>query len=207
MHQHTHGSSGNAEPPLAADAVDPAPSPDPFNPASLRIDVSKMHATGAKKALLSVPVRKPGDQEYARVHPGEDYRAPYAVIIDKERSETYLVHANLVAELSRDVKIVDLRYVVNRSGDVSIWAIPLPPTDGRDNPWHQSAREIAELAETKWVRVTAGAGRYEAWEAPHGVPEPVWPQLTFDEVIRIAFPAPRVITNLSHPLVRKLMGY
>jgi hypothetical protein len=207
MHQHTNSSSGNVEPPLTPAAVDPAPSLDPFNPASLRIDVSKMHDTGAKKALLSVPVRKPGDQEYVRVHSGDDYRAPYAVIIDKERGETYLVHGNLVGELSRDVKIVDLRYVITRAGDISIWAIPLPPADGRDNPWHQSAREIAELGETKWVRVTAGNGRYEAWEAPPGVPDPVWPEIAFEEVLRIAFPQPRVITDLSHPLVRKLMGY
>lgn len=193
----------------ADEGVATSPPSDPFNPASLRIDVSKMRETGAKKALLSVPVRKPGDQEYVRVHPGKDYHAPYAVIVDKERGETYLVHGNLVGELSRDVKIVDLRYVITRAGDLSVWAVPLPPGDGRDNPWHQSARQIAELAETKWVRVTAskGAGRYEAWEAPPGIPDPVWSEMTFNDVLRLAFPQPRIIDSIDHPFVRKLMGY
>ena len=43
--------------------------PDPFNPAALRLDQSYADTVGVKKLLTTVAVRKPTRQEFVRVHP------------------------------------------------------------------------------------------------------------------------------------------
>jgi hypothetical protein len=75
------------------------------------------------------------------------------------------------------------------------------------NPWHQSAAEAAERAMTCWVRVTANRslGAYEIFEATGNLPEPVWPEHSFPEILKIAFRG-RVVDSPDHPLVLKLQG-
>ena len=61
--------------PAYLDHFDPAaPSPDPFDPASLRLTSDFSASIGVKKALLSVPVRKPDKSWFVRVHPSDEYR-------------------------------------------------------------------------------------------------------------------------------------
>src|SRR5262249_29523335 len=73
--------------------------PDPFDPASLRLSQDYAADLGVKKALLTVPVRKPDKSWFVRVHPAEDYRLTTAVIELKEERETYLVAQTLWPEL------------------------------------------------------------------------------------------------------------
>ncbi len=40
-----------------------------FDPASLRLSQNFHESLGVKKALITVPVRKPGKQDFIRVHP------------------------------------------------------------------------------------------------------------------------------------------
>ena len=53
---------------------------NPFDPAALRLDQSFAGGPAVKKLLTTVPVRKPGNQDFVRVHAGEDYRLYTAVI-------------------------------------------------------------------------------------------------------------------------------
>ena len=48
--------------------------PDPFDPASLRLDQNFAETAGVKKLLTTVPVRKPNRQDFVRVHPDADFR-------------------------------------------------------------------------------------------------------------------------------------
>jgi hypothetical protein len=98
-----------AEPPAVSDAalsfdqVDlersadpaPAPGPDPFDPASLRLSEDFNASMGFKKALLTVPVRKPDKSWFVRTHPDPDYRLQTSVIELKEDRETYLAAREL----------------------------------------------------------------------------------------------------------------
>src|SRR6478609_4411349 len=43
--------------------------PDPFDPENLRLDQSFVETSGVKKLLTTVPVRKPNNQDFVRVHP------------------------------------------------------------------------------------------------------------------------------------------
>ena len=60
---------------------------------------------------------------------------------------------------------------------------------------------------TRWVRLTANMslGAYEIFEAAGNIPQPVWPELSFPELLKIAF-RDRLIDRLDHPVVLHLRG-
>ena len=59
----------------------------------------------------------------------------------------------------------------------------------------------------KWVRVTSSMslGAYEIFEASGDLPEPVWPDHSFQEILKIAF-RDRLVDRPDHPLVQRLKG-
>jgi hypothetical protein len=50
-----------------------------------------------------------------------------------------------------------------------------------------------------------GLGAYEVWEATAKLPEPDWPELTFEQTLQIGF-KDRLITSVEHPVLARLMG-
>ena len=58
-----------------------------------------------------------------------------------------------------------------------------------------------------WVRVKANMslGAYETTAAESLIPEPEWPQQSFQELLRIAF-KDRLVDRLDHPVVKRLRG-
>lgn len=183
--------------------------PDPLDLANLRLDQDFAKTAGVKKALVMVPTRKPDKSWFFRVHPDEAYRLTTAVIEVKEDRETYLLSADLRSELSTESTfgIREIVTAINRQGVLFLWPLSLPGTDGKSNPWHQSAIEAAAMAKDKWVRVSANMslGAYDIAYALGDLPEPVWPEHSFNDLIRIAF-RERVITSVDHPVLRKLRG-
>ena len=83
----------------------------------------------------------------------------------------------------------------------------LPGPDGKYNEWHRSSAEAAEIAMRKWVRLTANMslGAYEVFEATGDLPEPTWPDLPFQEILKIAF-RDHIIDSVDHPVVQRLRG-
>ena len=67
--------------------------------------------------------------------------------------------------------------------------------------------EAATIAQTKWVRMSAkrSLGAYEIIVGPDPQPEANWPELSFAEIVRIAFKG-RVIETLDHQVIRQLRG-
>ena len=181
---------------------------DPFDPLALRIDPSSGPNLGVKKALVHVPVQKPNRQHYFRTRVDADFRMTMAILELKEERETYAVAPNVAAALPGETRIVELRLCVTRAGNVYLWPVPLPSTDGRENSWHKTAREAAELAETQWVRIVAnmGAGCYDILIAPPGLSDPVWPDASFAELLRVAFGGGRLIDSIDHPVLQRLLG-
>ena len=76
---------------------------DPFNLNKLRLSQDFDANLGVKKALLTVPVRKPNRQEFIRVHPGEDWRLATMILELKEKGETFLVDQNLWGDLQQEL--------------------------------------------------------------------------------------------------------
>ena len=83
----------------------------------------------------------------------------------------------------------------------------MPGPDGRQDAWNQSALEAAQLAMGKWIRIAANMslGAYEIFEATGNIPNPIWPDLTFEQLVQIAFKG-RFINSADHPVLRNLRG-
>lgn len=162
---------------------------------------------GVKKVITTVPVRKPSNQIFVRVRPGEEWQLQALVLQLKEDGECYLVAPGLYGELAQEARAKQLYTYVTRDGNVAIWPINMPGDDGRLDSYSQSAHTGAEMAEKSWVRMVANrtVGAYDVMEAANLAEAPVWPDLTFQELLNLAF-RDRLITSVDHPIVKKLRG-
>jgi len=190
----------------ATDGEGAAP-PDPFDIASLRLNPSFVETAGVKKLVTTIPVRKPSPQDFVRVHPAPNYRENFAMIDLRDDREEFLVHPAILPELTSEVTFKTVFTTVNRQGVVSLWPIRLPAPDDRKTEWPRSAREAAELAMTRWVRLKANMslGAYEITVAESVMADPVWPELAYAELVQIAFRG-RIITTLDHAVIKRLRG-
>ena len=190
----------------AAPATSPQP-PDPFDPAALRLDANYAAGLGVKKMLTTVPVRKPGKQEWFRVRPGEEWQLQTFIFEDEAQNEIYLVAPAMRTELVGTAHLALILTCINRQADPFLWRCKLPGPDGRPNHWTDSALRIAKEAETGWRRMASNmtAGYYDGFEPSAALPDPEWPDRTFSEIIRTAFQG-RLIDSLDHPLLRQLRG-
>jgi hypothetical protein len=181
--------------------------PDPFDLASLRLNPSFLETAGVKKLLTTVPARRPLPQDFVRVHSLPDYRENFAMIDLKDDREDFLVRPELLPELAGEVVYKTVFTAINRQGVVFLWPIRLPAPDDRKSEWPRSAREAAEMAMGQWIRLKANMslGAYEITVAESVMAEPVWPELSFQELVRIAY-RDRMITGLDHPVVKRLRG-
>jgi hypothetical protein len=181
--------------------------PDPWDVERLRTPQNYAETSGTKKLLIKVPVRKPPPQSFIRVHPNEAFRVNVPVVVLKEDREFYLVGPDMRGELVNEVVEMTMFTAVDRQGNVFFWPVPMPSPDGRKQEWHRSAREAAELAIPQWVRVVPNMALqgYDVISATGILTDPVWPDVPFKELLKIAFRDYRIDT-VDHPLVRRLRG-
>jgi hypothetical protein len=181
--------------------------PDPFDLESLRLNPSFLETAGVKKLITTVPVRRPNPQDFVRVHPSPKYRDNFAVIDLKEDREDYLVRPEIIPELAGEITYKTIFTAVNRQGICFLWPVRYPSPDDRRNDWARSMREAAELGMARWVRMKSNRdlGAYEVFEAESVMAEPVWPELSFQQLIKTAF-RDRIIAETNHPVIRRLRG-
>jgi hypothetical protein len=189
--------------------VEAAASEDPFDLSKLRVsqDFLENAGIGVKKLLTTVPIRRPGPQDWFRVHSSPKYRETLAFLELKEDREHYIVNLAAVPELQPECYIATLFTAITRTGTLFMWPVKVPAADGRVNEWHQSAAVAAEYAMRDWIRIQArmGLGAYEISAAQGDIPDPIWPELSFEAIYRIAF-KDRLITSSDHPAVKRLRG-
>jgi hypothetical protein len=188
--------------------INDSASGDPFDLSRLRIDPATLETASVRKLLTSVPVRKPLAQDFFRVRPEPQYRETLAFIELRDDREVFIVDLKAVPELSGEVFLAILFTVISRTGVLSMWPVRVPANDGRKPiEWHTSAALAAEHAMRGWIRMKANMslGAYEIFEATGSIPDPVWPELTFNAIYRIAF-KDRIIRTLDHPVVKRLRG-
>ena len=67
--------------------------------------------------------------------------------------------------------------------------------------------DAADEAKSRWVRVTSNMslGAYEVAVASGQLAEPAWPDITFQEIIKIAF-RDKMISDWDHPVLKRLRG-
>jgi hypothetical protein len=187
--------------------VESAVSEDPFDLAKLRINPEFLEGTNVKKLLTTVPIRKPNSQDFIRTHPSPSYRETLAFLELKEDREVYVVSLSAVPELRAECFIATLFTAISRTGVLFMWPVRVPAADGRVNDWHTSAATAAQHAMTRWVRIKANMTlrAYEIFEAESTIPDPIWPELSFEALYRIAF-KDRLINSVDHPVIKRLRG-
>lgn len=185
----------------------PETSGDPFDLSKLRLDQNFVELAGVKKLLTTVPVKKPGQQDYIRVHSAPEYRLDVAIIELKEDREIFLLQPTIARELPGEFVMSTIFTAINRQGVVFLWPVKLPSPDGRMNEWHRSAQEAAAMAMERWICVKANMslGAYEIFEAASTVSDPKWPELTFQELLKVAF-RDRFVNSLDHAVIKRLRG-
>jgi hypothetical protein len=182
---------------------------DKFDLESLRLSQNFAESAGVKKLLTTVPVRKPNQQDFVRVHPSAAYRMDFPVIELKDEREDYIIRGpELVGELAGEFVPKTIYTAMNRQNVVFLWPVRLPDPDGRQIEWHRSMREAAEIGMERWVRVRANMalGGYEMFVAnKNAMAEPTWPEATFQELVKLAF-RDRLIDTIDHPVIKRLRG-
>jgi len=188
------------------DAPKTDPSPNPFDPESLRLGQSFADTVGVKKLLITVPVRKPERTWFVRVHPDRQFRLTPAAIIEEDR-EVYLVTPQIALEFPDEFTLVTLFTAINRQGVLFLWQARLPGLNGKYSEWSRSLMEAAEMAQTRWIRVRSNMslGAYQTFEARGQLSEPEWPDVTFAEILKVAF-RDRLIDRTDHPILLRRLG-
>ena len=180
---------------------------DLFDFENLRLSQNFSELAGVKKAIITIPVRRPNRQEFIRVHPGEDWRFQTAVLELKEERETYLVDNSLWSEFSSEIIPKVLFATINRQNVLALWPVRLPAENGRLDPWNLSALYAAEIAEAQWIRLVANMslGAYEVFTAQTELPDPEWPEISLKDILNIAF-KDKFIRSTDHPVIQRLRG-
>lgn len=184
---------------------------DPYDLEKLRLPQAFLETTKVKKLLTVVPVGRPASQSFFRIHPAPGYRESLAFLELKEERETYLVDLRKVPELASECYGATLFTGMTRAGVLFQWPVRIPANDGRVLEWYASAAEAAEYAMTCWIRIKANMElkAYEIFEAEDkgkNIPDPVWPNLTYGQIYRIAFNKGRLIHTPDHPAIKRLRG-
>jgi hypothetical protein len=181
-----------------------------FNAEDFRLNQAFAEYAGGEKVVTLIPVRKPSKECWFRTHPRPEYWLSTPIIELKEKGgETYLVLKALWNELAAEPTFVSKLLVptITRQNDLFLWPIKLPGPDGNLDAWNESAMRAADLAKTKWVRLCSNKkfGLYNTFGAKAVIEEPVWPSMSLNEMVKIAFKG-RVIESLDHPVIQQLRG-
>ena len=181
---------------------------DQFNLDKLRLPQDFQSEVSAKKVITATSVRKSNRHEFIRVRSGEEWRLLTLVLEMKgDREEIFLVDPSLWTVLAAELTPRRIVIAINRQGVIFLWPIRLPGSDGRQNLWNDTALECASLAEEKWISVKSNIplGAYEGFEAQGKLSEPDWPDISFEELVRLAF-KDKFIQDEADPVIRRLRG-
>jgi hypothetical protein len=186
----------------------PPPESVPRKFERLRLNVNFASQVGVKKHLLTVPIRKATKFEWVQCHPDEAWRLQVAMLTWKDEQEKHYVvdpeHWSVTPEIVPTLLVT----AVNTQGTVFLLPIRLPGADGRQNEWHRTLLEGAQLAMAgNWVRFVANinAGGYDVWSAPGNLGTPNWPTTSFEKLLEVAL-RDRIVDHRDHPVLRRLRG-
>jgi hypothetical protein len=190
---------------LAESIVNQALSSDPLDLSRMRVNPAKLVSVIGIKAA-HIRVGRPDDQDFFRVHEREGFTLDTYLLRMKADREFYFVDANLWSDprVPKELRLYRLYYYAHLSRTLGLWPVQLPDEAGNQNSWHESAMYVAEQAKDRWLRLLSGTGGYMTI-AGEMDDEPVWPAMSFQEVIRTAFRA-KTITDVDHPKLKQLRG-
>jgi hypothetical protein len=188
---------------------------DPFDPEQIRAHTD--YGPIGEPVLTRIDVRKPHRDWWVRVHPSEEFQISLEVleVEDGMDRDTFHLAPDIVQALRQleepNLVHVYLFLAINRAGELFLWKIRAPADQGGGNKsarkWQQSAMDGVNYAKSHWIRIFAktDAGRYQICTANIDMAEPVWPDLSMREILKLAF-GDYYISSMDHPAIAKLRG-
>jgi len=157
---------------------------------------------------LQVQVRKPGKEEFIRVHPDLLIPGPVGMYEDKTENTFYFVVPPMMHHMEGHAFKVVLRLAITSDGHWFGWPTRLADEDGKMNDYWRTAHHAAELAQEQWLRVSPNKrmGHYDIIIAANqNRPPPLWPKESFEKVVETAF-RDKIITSEDHAVIKRLRG-
>jgi hypothetical protein len=180
--------------------------------ASIRLDPATVENATADEQL-AIPVGKPHGQTWFRVRPDAEYRLQVAGLQLKDEIDDgfYILSYEMQSDLLFTEAHRYTLYVVmpRLSKSVRVWPVKQPDGDGKWNDWSRTADEAAHIGMTEWVRLIPdrASGGYKVRRQRDGEKsrDPIWPDLTMDEIVEKAFfDRGKLITGYDHPVMKLL---
>lgn len=194
-------------------AVPSGEEPEPVDPFDTdRLRSASLESIAVEKITLTIPVRRPGRNEFFRVHPDPEMTVDWYVLErdDEMDREVYWVTEDFTrTDLLDELKPVRVFACINKRGTEFLWPARLPGADNRlGRRWHESALEIADHAKSLWVKMQGkrDLGAYEMYRAKGDLGDPQWTGKTLNEMLRLAFKGDLLISSTEHPVLRELAG-
>jgi hypothetical protein len=174
---------------------------------ALRLSSDAAAISGTTEILSHIPLRKPNRHEFFRTRPEPEMWFDTGIFEDKEEREVFFVTPAMREALVGEIRPVILVPTITRQGVLLLWPLKLPMDGMRHNSWSETARQAAEMAKTKWVRLVPdmGLGGNRIYLAEGELSEPQWPEKPLSEIMEIAF-RDRIVATDNHPVVRRLRG-
>lgn len=162
--------------------------------------------TGVVIDQVSIPLKKPGRQEWFSPYPEIKQWRQYAILKDESDGEFYVVPPPLIPELGVECTIKILVPCLTKAGNWLVWPVGGVGPDGKMNSWNESCQRIIRKYAGQWVRITANrqASGYDVSTSKIATDPPVWPD-NIDSVIEKAVGG-KIIKSLEHPVVKRLRG-
>lgn len=188
--------------------INPGAEYDPYDPDQYRRGVNAI-PSGMKTALHRIAVARPSKFVFFQLHPDRVYSFQLGLI--EHQKDTYMVSKALEFEplLQRFMKWKNLLLGVTIDGSPFLWPIS-ERSEVRANAWTDTAYEVALEAQRGWraLYTQEGVDGYKSYapEDPTKYPAPVWPDLAPKEILKLAFPGERLISQIDHPVIKALRG-
>lgn len=173
---------------------------------NLRLSQDYEDMADVTKAVTAVSIGKPHYQTFFRVHP--EWQAGYPVFEKKQegKNEFFIVDTKAVPELASEVTPRLIVPLITRDGSLYVWPLRVGTPEKEADLAARSAYAGMQKARSSWVRLKWTGREFHCFVAKgKDLPGPEWPDITFDEMIDLAF-AGQVIDTPNHPVVKTLNG-
>ena len=149
-------------------------------------------------------VRTLKESMHLRVNPDPKYTLLGQYVVATKQG-TYFVTPQFKDALGPMPRKCNLHIAVDGHGEYFLLQIKQSNPGKDDNKWYETARMVAAAAGLEWVKVTKPTGIEGGWgfiPIRHKMFVPKWPERTFSDLLKSAFPD-RIVNSLSHDLVQK----
>lgn len=177
-----------------------------------KFQLDAIKATTGHGALATVEqmvyhVNRPGKHDFFFIHPDPSHRVAVFLIEDKENNDYYLVMPDIANQVPGDYVVKILVMYITRGGSVGLWPVKAPTEEGKLDSWNESATNIVNEHSEKWIRLRSNRslGAYDCVIAKGEIPDPDWPEITYEEVVEKAFKG-KIIDDIDHPMLKNLRG-